>query len=51
MKNGKRLTVANHKYLQSMNLKSENWLISKRTSNSWTLIHRETGRVRQIPAP
>ncbi|WP_371683565.1 hypothetical protein [Rummeliibacillus sp. TYF005] len=51
MKNGKRLTVAEHKYLQSMGINSENWLLSKKTSHLWTLIHRFTNRVKEIPAP
>lgn len=51
MKNGKRLTVAQRKYLESMNLHSENWLISKCTSEEWELMHRYTGQPKVIPAP
>lgn len=51
MKNPKRLTVREHKYLQSINLTSENWLISKKTSEMWTLVHRYTGQVKEVYAP
>lgn len=51
MKNPKRLTVREHQYLQSINLNSENWLISKRTSDEWLLVHRLTNQIKAIPAP
>lgn len=51
MKNGKRLTIAQHRYLQSMKISSENWLISKCTSDEWELVHRYTGQVKVVPAP
>ena len=51
MKNGKRLTVADRKYLSLLNMNAANWLISKRESHEWELVHRETGRVKTIPAP
>lgn len=51
MKNGKRLSKREHLYLQSINLNSENWLISKRTSDVWLLVHRFTNKTKAIPAP
>lgn len=51
MKNPKRLTVKEHQYLQSINLNSDNWLISKRTSDEWLLVHRLTSKTKAIPAP
>ena len=51
MKNGKRLTVAQRKYLQSLKIIAENWLISKCTPEEWELIHRYTDQVKIVPAP
>ncbi|MGE7839562.1 DUF6906 family protein [Lysinibacillus sp. NPDC093712] len=51
MKNGKRLTVAQRLHLQSLNLNSDNWLISKCTTEKWKLVHRYTGQPKDIPAP
>ncbi|BDH62149.1 hypothetical protein MTP04_22790 [Lysinibacillus sp. PLM2] len=51
MKNPKRLTVKEHRYLQSINLNSENWLISKKLTDKWVIVHRFTGQVREILAP
>ncbi|BDH62347.1 hypothetical protein MTP04_24770 [Lysinibacillus sp. PLM2] len=50
MKNGKNPTVAERRYLQSINLNSD-WLISKKTSEFWLLVHKHTGQVREILAP
>ena len=50
MKNGKKPTVAERKYLQSIKLNSD-WLISKKTSENWLLVHKLTGQVKEIPAP
>lgn len=51
MKNGKNPTIAEHKHIKSARLNSRNWLISKKTSEKWLLIHRETGSKRTIQAP
>lgn len=51
MKNPKRLTKAEHIYLQSINLTSVNWLISKKTNDSWLLVHRLVGQTKEVPAP
>ena len=51
MKNPKRLTVRERRYLQSINLISENWLISKRTSEEWLLVHKLTNKTKLVPAP
>jgi len=51
LKNPKRLTIAQHRYLQALNINSENWLISKCTTDEWELVHRYTGQIKVIPAP
>ena len=51
MKNGKRLTAAQRKYLETLKLNSGSWFITKKTSEEWHLVHRETGRAKEIPAP
>ena len=51
MKNGKRLTVNEHQYLKSLKLQSENWLISKKQTDKWIIIHKLTGRAKEIVAP
>lgn len=50
MKNGKKPTVREMNYLKSLNLNPSNWLISKKTSEYWVIVHRESGNVRKIPA-
>lgn len=50
MKNGKKPTVAERRYLQSINLNSD-WLISKKLTDKWVIVHRFTGQVKEIPAP
>lgn len=51
MKNPKRLTVAERLYLESINLNSDNWLISKKSNDGWLIVHKLTGRSRTIPVP
>lgn len=51
MKNGKRLKVSERLYLESINLNPEEWLISKKTSEFWLIIHRMNGQVEKIPVP
>ena len=51
MKRPRKLSVAERQYLQSMKLASENWLISKRTSDEWLLVHRLTNHTKLVPAP
>ena len=51
MKNGKRPTVKEHKYLQSLKLSSENWLISKKQADKWLIVHKLTGQAKEIVAP
>ncbi len=51
MKNPKRLTVREHQYLKSLKLQSENWLISKKQTDRWTIIHKFTGQAKEIVAP
>lgn len=51
MKNGKKLTVSQRQYLQSLGLEPNEWLLSKKTKVEWVLIERISGNVRAIPAP
>lgn len=51
MKRPRKLTVVERQYLQSMKLAAENWLISKRTSEEWLLVHKLTDVTRTVPAP
>ena len=51
MKNPKRLSKKEKIYLKSLCLDFDNWLISKKTMDKWLIVHRETGRLREIPAP
>lgn len=51
MKNPKKLTFKEHLYLQTINLNSDNWLISKKTSAKWTMVHKYTGQVKEVYAP
>ena len=51
MKNGKNLTRNEKVYISTFRLQPANWLISKKTSKNWLLVHRNTGTVKMIPAP
>ncbi|MGN7116071.1 DUF6906 family protein [Lysinibacillus odysseyi] len=51
MKRPRKLTVAERQYLQSMKLAAENWLISKKMSDEWVLVHRMTDITKMVPAP
>ena len=51
MKRPRNLTVAERRYLQSMKIAAENWMISKRTSEEWLLVHKLTDITRTVPAP
>lgn len=51
MKRPRKLTVVERQYLQSMKLAAENWLISKKMSDEWVLVHRMTDITRTVPAP
>ncbi|WP_445954571.1 DUF6906 family protein [Ureibacillus sp. FSL E2-3493] len=51
MKNGKRLKRFEKQYLRSLNLNHENWLLSKKTTEFWLIVHKLTGQTKEIPAP
>lgn len=51
MKNPKKPSVSEHKHISTYRLNSRNWLISKKTSENWLLVHKETGTQRTIIAP
>lgn len=48
MKNGKRLTVAQKKFLRSKGLNPEDWLVTKNTPERMELVHRYSDRTRKI---
>ena len=49
MKNGKRPTVAQKKYLKAQGLNPENWLIVKNEPSQLVIVHRHSGQRRTIP--
>lgn len=51
VKNGKRLTLNERKYLESLGLAVENWLITKKLADQWHLVHKLTGQEKIITAP
>ena len=52
MKRPRKLSVAERQYLKDdMKLAAENWLISKKMSDEWVLVHKLTDVTRNIPAP
>lgn len=52
MKQGKNPTVAERKHIESYKLNSGDWLISKKQSDIWTLIHRYVpNNKKEIDAP
>ncbi len=51
MKNGRKLTVAERNHIKKTVSKVENWLLSKKESHMWLIIHKTTGQDRKILAP
>lgn len=51
MKQGKKLTLAQRKYLDSIGLQSSEWLLVKKLQDIWTLEHRLTGQAKDVYAP
>ena len=51
MKRPRKLTVAERQYIESMKIAAENWMISKRTSDEWLLVHKLAGVTKTVPAP
>lgn len=51
MKRGRKLTVAECNHVKQFRLNPFNWLLSKKKTEEWIIVHRETGRARVIPAP
>ncbi|PZX07941.1 hypothetical protein C7437_1011063 [Psychrobacillus insolitus] len=41
MKNGKKLTAAERSHIESSKLKSSDWLLAKKESDKWLLVHRD----------
>lgn len=51
MKRGRNLTLAQKKYLQSLNINPDNWLISKKQDEKWLLQHRYLNQTKEVLAP
>jgi len=51
MKRGRKLTVAERNHVSKTVSKVENWLISKKETDLWVIVHRTTGQDRKILAP
>jgi len=51
MKRGRNLKKQECIYIATFRLNPANWLISKKMSDAWVIVHRESGRPRTIPAP
>lgn len=51
MKHGRKLTVRESNHVKDSRLNPANWLISKKMTDNWELVHRETGTKRTIVAP
>ena len=52
MKNGKKPTVAERKHIEASKLNAGDWLISKKLSDTWTLVHRYVpNNTKEIDAP
>lgn len=49
MKNGKKPTVAQRKFIEGYGLNAENWLVAKDTSESMVLLHRFTDSIKILP--
>ena len=48
MKNGKRPTVNQRKFIQSKRLNPENWLVERDTTTEMVLVHRHSNKIRTI---
>ena len=48
MKNGKKPTVDQRKFMEQCGLDAENWLIVKNTSEAMIVVHRHTGETKTI---
>jgi hypothetical protein len=51
MKRGRKLTVAERNHISKTVSKVENWLLSKKESHMWLIVHKGTGQDRKILAP
>lgn len=48
MKHGKKPTVAQRKVISAWGLNWENWLVVKDTPEGMVIVHRYSGKVREI---
>lgn len=49
MKNGKKLTVKEMFHLQSLGMKPQEWLISKKCTDRLLLVNRKTLKTCEVP--
>lgn len=46
----KRLTLREKKYLGSLGLRPENWLMHKKKNDVWIIVNKNSKKPRKIPA-
>lgn len=51
MKQGRKLSVAERKHISKSVNNASDWLISKKESHMWVIIHRNTEQAKQVLAP
>ncbi|WP_442962137.1 DUF6906 family protein [Pseudogracilibacillus sp. SE30717A] len=47
---GKRLTLKEKKYIGSLGLKPENWLMHRKYENEWIIVNKISKKPRRVPA-
>ena len=51
MKQPRNLKVAERKHISKSIANVQDWQISKKQNDMWVIVHRFTGRVREVLAP
>jgi hypothetical protein len=51
MKQGRKLSVNERKHISKSITRVEDWFISKKETELWTVIHKGTGQAKQILSP
>lgn len=51
MKQGRRLSAEERKYVNSLGLDSSIWMIAKKKTDIWVLVHRYVKQSKEILAP
>ena len=48
MRDGKKPTVRQKKFIKSLGLNFENWLVRRDNDKEFVIVHRHTGNVRRL---